>query len=492
MSSTQPKSLTTVAVSTKDATSSSSSSSSQGETSTVDALLAVGATFPLRSKLSKEAMDTICNHFFNCDEQNTDLAHSIADLFRCDPLAVLYVMIDLVAACRGGYRVVLSLDGLRPLTMDAKTLRVEPRDFALGVPYLIPEEFRGALLPADTLPKLIGGHLSTYSILLPRTTRLTRDAAHYRCKTFTATSSLVESAFPVIDLLHAILCDLDSRLSGYNEKTMELYVAIIRRIALLRHAILHDEAAERKDKSDEKDSRAFIFVDKQANSTFTTQTKSSKSIPKAMEALISLGKAIFAFQNHVRLPEDRIPVMIAERVLVSLRAMIARTLPVPDPLDQTIIVADATDVQVYSLASKLKTTSPLWKLLQLLEEKKKEQKDSKDANPMDLKQAVAGLDAPATSLLSVLWSIGQSHLFPLRVAMYVENLYVRISEVRLAAALSLLDPSSGLSPSTYFCAKCGLYATLRCGRCKSVRYCSGECQRTHFSSHKMVCVPATK
>lgn len=38
------------------------------------------------------------------------------------------------------------------------------------------------------------------------------------------------------------------------------------------------------------------------------------------------------------------------------------------------------------------------------------------------------------------------------------------------------------------CAKCGCEgARLKCARCLSARYCSAECQRSHYSEHKIEC-----
>ncbi|GLT58288.1 hypothetical protein SLA2020_311920 [Shorea laevis] len=38
------------------------------------------------------------------------------------------------------------------------------------------------------------------------------------------------------------------------------------------------------------------------------------------------------------------------------------------------------------------------------------------------------------------------------------------------------------------CAACGNHGTKVCSRCKSVRYCSPECQRTHWNSgHRTEC-----
>lgn len=39
-----------------------------------------------------------------------------------------------------------------------------------------------------------------------------------------------------------------------------------------------------------------------------------------------------------------------------------------------------------------------------------------------------------------------------------------------------------------FCAVCAKPSTKKCVRCKAVRYCSKECQKTHWKKHKKVCV----
>ena len=39
-------------------------------------------------------------------------------------------------------------------------------------------------------------------------------------------------------------------------------------------------------------------------------------------------------------------------------------------------------------------------------------------------------------------------------------------------------------------AACGKNGVQRCSRCKSVKYCSKECQKRHWKFHKKVCTPA--
>lgn len=40
----------------------------------------------------------------------------------------------------------------------------------------------------------------------------------------------------------------------------------------------------------------------------------------------------------------------------------------------------------------------------------------------------------------------------------------------------------------YYCAQCFAKASLRCGRCKRVYFCSAECQKLKHKEHKKVCV----
>lgn len=49
-----------------------------------------------------------------------------------------------------------------------------------------------------------------------------------------------------------------------------------------------------------------------------------------------------------------------------------------------------------------------------------------------------------------------------------------------------MDSAVGLSP----CASCGKSAALMCSRCKSVSYCSVECQARAFKAHKVPCARA--
>jgi hypothetical protein len=52
----------------------------------------------------------------------------------------------------------------------------------------------------------------------------------------------------------------------------------------------------------------------------------------------------------------------------------------------------------------------------------------------------------------------------------------------------------GVTASGSNCAACGINsASKRCSRCKSVRYCSSNCQRTHWKiAHKQQCSAPTK
>jgi len=42
-------------------------------------------------------------------------------------------------------------------------------------------------------------------------------------------------------------------------------------------------------------------------------------------------------------------------------------------------------------------------------------------------------------------------------------------------------------PKENYCAWCGELSTLRCAKCQQMRYCSQECQRAHWSTHKIAC-----
>ena len=52
--------------------------------------------------------------------------------------------------------------------------------------------------------------------------------------------------------------------------------------------------------------------------------------------------------------------------------------------------------------------------------------------------------------------------------------------------------STSSQPSTTSCdtcASCGVAAVLNCSRCMRVKYCSKECQPTHWKAHKSLCAP---
>jgi hypothetical protein len=38
------------------------------------------------------------------------------------------------------------------------------------------------------------------------------------------------------------------------------------------------------------------------------------------------------------------------------------------------------------------------------------------------------------------------------------------------------------------CGNCGLEASKKCGKCKIVMYCNKECQLSHWSTHRLICV----
>jgi hypothetical protein len=59
---------------------------------------------------------------------------------------------------------------------------------------------------------------------------------------------------------------------------------------------------------------------------------------------------------------------------------------------------------------------------------------------------------------------------------------------RPAADSQTTDSPTTDSPLT--CGNCGNSAKLQCSRCRFERYCSKECQRKHWNTHKKTCVPS--
>ena len=55
----------------------------------------------------------------------------------------------------------------------------------------------------------------------------------------------------------------------------------------------------------------------------------------------------------------------------------------------------------------------------------------------------------------------------------------------------LVETGSAGSPPTSrdSCASCGAAAALHCSRCARVKYCSKECQRAHWKTHRPSCAP---
>jgi hypothetical protein len=50
-----------------------------------------------------------------------------------------------------------------------------------------------------------------------------------------------------------------------------------------------------------------------------------------------------------------------------------------------------------------------------------------------------------------------------------------------------VDENATNESATPLCEACGAPGKLRCGACKSARYCSASCQRTSWREHKLVC-----
>jgi threonine dehydratase len=59
------------------------------------------------------------------------------------------------------------------------------------------------------------------------------------------------------------------------------------------------------------------------------------------------------------------------------------------------------------------------------------------------------------------------------------------------SAVAGAAPSAKKAKKLRCCAQCNVTATKmkKCGNCMTTRYCSIECQRTHWEIHKLYCVP---
>ncbi|KAG7590583.1 Zinc finger MYND-type [Arabidopsis suecica] len=69
------------------------------------------------------------------------------------------------------------------------------------------------------------------------------------------------------------------------------------------------------------------------------------------------------------------------------------------------------------------------------------------------------------------------------------NWSFRVATVAAASGVPVMVRSK--SKELHVCARCLSPAKTRCSRCKSIRYCSGDCQIIHWRlSHKDECVPA--
>ena len=111
-------------------------------------------------------------------------------------------------------------------------------------------------------------------------------------------------------------------------------------------------------------------------------------------------------------------------------------------------------------------------------------------------------DATESQLVAALDRLDEqwTDMSPTRIRTLLRNEGFIVSEKRaraLKAGLlrSRVETETGSTrcrPSTASCdacASCRATAVLTCSRCMRVKYCSKECQRSHWKAHKSLCAP---
>jgi hypothetical protein len=84
--------------------------------------------------------------------------------------------------------------------------------------------------------------------------------------------------------------------------------------------------------------------------------------------------------------------------------------------------------------------------------------------------------------LQVVETLSGAQPVPIMVAMIRK---LRAEHAKLVKAPVVAAPEAGVSEKR--CAECGAGATLRCGGCRGVAYCSAACQRKNWSHHAAEC-----
>jgi hypothetical protein len=88
------------------------------------------------------------------------------------------------------------------------------------------------------------------------------------------------------------------------------------------------------------------------------------------------------------------------------------------------------------------------------------------------------------SSIPVLASAGAVPAVALAIAVPAVALAIAVPEkAATASSVKVCTPVHSVQP----CAQCGALARMQCARCKKVKYCSGNCQTTHWTVHHTTC-----
>ena len=172
-------------------------------------------------------------------------------------------------------------------------------------------------------------------------------------------------------------------------------------------------------------------------------------------------------------------VKLAQDVCVTLTEMAAGKSIVHVPLYHVLVVWMNTDLQTFSVGTPVPERAPILSFLRAFSlcRTKAPVAPPRDLDPSSRQKL--------GELLSV-WLDAAERFGPIRATLYLEGVTFEFTRKELLAAKTALG-SDVLAMDSRLCHFCGVLALKRCGRCQKARYCSADCQRKAWPTHKTVC-----